>query len=59
MVKTRANSSEVALFSLWSNLINFCLSGVSVTTNVEKPNDTNTSAADGADKPSIGIVDLA
>ncbi len=55
-VKVRANSSEVALFFLLFNLINFRLPGVGVTTNVEKVEDPNTGAAD-ADKPGIGTAD--
>ncbi len=55
-VKAGVNSSEVALFSLWFNLINFCLLGVGVTTNVEKAEDPNTGVAD-ADKLGIGKAD--
>lgn len=37
-VKARANSSKIAFFFLWFNLINFCLLGVDVITNMEKTN---------------------
>ena len=56
-VKVGANSSDIAFFSLWFNLINYCFSGVSVITNPEKANDQHTGIAD-ASKHNIGTADL-
>ena len=56
-VKAEANFSDVALFSLWFNLINFCLPRIGVTTNPEKANNPNTSIAD-ANKLDTGTIDL-
>ena len=55
-VKAGANFSEVALFALRFNSINFCFPGVGVTTDGEKADNPNTGAAD-ADKPGKGTVD--
>ncbi len=54
-VKAKANSSEIALFSLCFNSINFCLPGIGITTNVEKVEDQNT-GKENADKPGKEIV---
>ncbi len=56
-VKARTNSFAVAFFSLWFHLINFCLSGVGVTTNKEKVDYPN-KAIVNTNKPSTSIVDL-
>lgn len=55
-VKAGANSSNIALFSLSFNLINVCLSGVGVTTDLEKADDPNTGVAD-KNKPDLGTAD--
>ncbi len=55
-VNVEANSSEVALFSLLFNSINFCLPGVDVTIDAEKAEDPNTGVAD-VDKPGTRTAD--
>lgn len=54
-VKMGANSFEVTFFSFWLNLMNFCFSKFSVTTNAEKTDNPNIDIID-VDKPSIGTI---
>ena len=56
-VKAGANFCDIALFSFWFNSINFYLSGIDVTTNPEKADNSNTGVAD-ANKPDTGKTDL-
>ena len=55
-IKAGANSSNIIVFFLWFNSIQFCLPGLSVTTDPEKADDPNTGAID-ADKRDTGIAD--
>lgn len=56
LVKARANSFKVTLFSLWLNLIIFYLLRVCVITNAEKVNNWNRDATN-MDKLSINRAD--
>lgn len=55
-IKVGANSSEVAFFSYWFNLINLCLLGLDVTTNTENADDQNICVVD-AEEPGTSTAD--
>ena len=58
-IKAEANFSDIAFFSLWFNLINFCLSGIGVTINPKKIDDQNTGAivADKSDTSRANLLE--
>ena len=56
-VKAGANSSDISLFSLWFNSINFDLLGIGIINKVKKVENPNTNVVD-VYKPNKGIADL-